>query len=38
MNKYMECLEGTLEQLLDALDLSFDALVGRPQQTSLGSN
>jgi DNA polymerase I len=36
VNKYEEYLEGTFEQLLDALDMSFDALVGRPQQTSLG--
>jgi len=36
INKYEEYLEGTFEQLLDALDMSFDALVGRPQQTSLG--
>jgi DNA polymerase elongation subunit (family B) len=37
VNKYEEYLEGTFEQLLDALDMSFDALVGRPQQTSLGA-
>jgi len=36
VNKYEDYLEGTFEQLLDALDMSFDALVGRPQQTSLG--
>ena len=37
VNKYEDYLEGTFEQLLDALDMSFDALVGRPQQTSLGA-
>jgi len=36
VGKYEEYFEGTFEQLLDALDMSFDALVGRPQQTSLG--
>jgi DNA polymerase I len=36
INKYIEYLEGTFEQLLDALDMNFDALIGRPQQTSLG--
>lgn len=37
INKYIEYLEGTFEQLLDALDMNFDALLGRPQQTSLGA-
>ncbi len=37
LKKYEEYLESTFEQLLDALDMSFDALVGRPQQTSLGA-
>lgn len=36
VNKYEEYLEVTFEQPLDTLDISFDALVGRPQQTSLG--
>jgi DNA polymerase I len=36
-NKYIEYLEGTFEQLLDALDMNFDLLIGRPQQTSLGA-
>jgi len=35
VKKYEEYLEGTFEQILDALDMSFDALVGRPQQQSL---
>ncbi|MHA2393764.1 MAG: DNA-directed DNA polymerase I [Promethearchaeota archaeon] len=37
INKYIEYLEGTFEQLLDALDMNFDLLIGRPQQTSLGA-
>ena len=37
IKKYEEYLEGTFEQLLDALDMNFDALIGRPQQTSLGA-
>jgi len=37
VRKYEEYLEGTFEQLLDALDMSFDELVGRPRQTSLGA-
>jgi DNA polymerase I len=37
VRKYEEYLEGTFEQLLDALDMNFDALIGRPQQTSLGA-
>ena len=37
VRKYEEYLEGTFEQLLDALDMSFDELVGRPIQTSLGA-
>jgi len=36
VEKYVEYLESTFEQLLDTLDMDFDALVGRPQQTSLG--
>jgi DNA polymerase I len=37
VKKYEEYLEGTFEQLLDSLDMNFDALIGRPQQTSLGA-
>jgi len=37
LKKYEEYLESTFEQLLDALDMNFDALIGRPQQTSLGA-
>ena len=37
IKKYEEYLESTFEQLLDALDMSFDALVGRPQQKSLSA-
>ena len=37
VKKYEEYLEGTFEQLLDALDMSFDALIGRPQQQSLSA-
>ena len=37
VRKYEEYLESTFEQLLDALDMSFDELVGRPRQTSLGA-
>jgi DNA polymerase I len=37
VKKYEEYLEGTFEQLLDALGMSFDELVGRPKQTSLGA-
>jgi DNA polymerase, archaea type len=37
VRKYEEYLESTFGQLLDALDMNFDALVGRPQQTSLGA-
>jgi DNA polymerase I len=37
VRKYEEYLESTFEQLLDALDMSFDALIGKPQQTSLGA-
>ena len=36
IKKYEEYLESTFEQLLDALDMNFDAMIGRPQQTSLG--
>ncbi|MBN1682975.1 DNA-directed DNA polymerase I [Candidatus Bathyarchaeota archaeon] len=35
INKYEEYLEATFEQILDALDMSFDELVGRPRQTGL---
>ena len=37
INKYLEYLESMFEQLLDALDMDFDLLVGRPKQTSLGA-
>ena len=37
LKKYEEYLESIFEQLLDALDMNFDAMIGRPQQTSLGS-
>ncbi len=37
INKYVEHLESMFEQLLDALDMDFDLLVGRPKQTSLGA-
>lgn len=37
VRKYEEYLESTFEQLLDALDMNFDALIGRPQQQSLGT-
>ncbi len=37
ISKYEEHLEGTFEQVLDALDMSFDELVGRPRQTGLSS-
>jgi DNA polymerase, archaea type len=37
IKKYEGYLESTFEQLLDALDMSFDALVGRPQQKSLSA-
>ena len=37
IRKYEEYLESTFEQLLDALDMNFDAMVGRPQQTRLGA-
>jgi DNA polymerase I len=37
VKKYEEYLESTFEQILDALDMSFDELVGRPVQTSLGA-
>jgi DNA polymerase I len=35
--KYEEYLEATFEQILDALDMSFDELLGRPRQTGLGA-
>ena len=37
VGKYEEYLEATFEQLLDALDMSFDEMVGRPRQTALAS-
>jgi DNA polymerase I len=37
INKYVEHLESMFDQLLDALDMDFDVLVGRPKQTSLGA-
>ena len=37
IKKYEAYLESTFEQLLDALDMSFDALIGRPQQKSLSA-
>jgi DNA polymerase I len=37
IKKYVEYLESTFEQILDSLDMNFDALIGRPQQTSLGT-
>ena len=37
INKYVEHLESMFEQLLDALDMDFDVMVGRPKQTSLGA-
>jgi DNA polymerase I len=37
INKYLEYMESMFEQLLDALDMDFDLLVGRPKQTSLGA-
>ncbi|MBM3291537.1 DNA-directed DNA polymerase I [Candidatus Bathyarchaeota archaeon] len=37
INKYEEYLEATFEQILDALDMNFDELVGRPRQTGLGA-
>jgi DNA polymerase I len=36
INKYVEHLESMFEQLLDALDMDFDTMVGRPKQTDLG--
>lgn len=35
VDKYIEYLRSMFEQLLDALDLSFDELVGRPQELTL---
>ena len=37
IGKYVEYLESMFEQLLDALDMNFDELVGRPRQTSLSA-
>jgi DNA polymerase I len=36
VNKYIEHLESMFAQLLDALDMDFDLLAGRPKQTALG--
>jgi len=36
IKKYVEHLESMFEQLLDALDMDFDTMVGRPKQMSLG--
>jgi hypothetical protein len=36
IEKYQEYLESTFEQILDALGINFDELVGRPHQTGLG--
>lgn len=35
VDKYIEYLRSMFEQLLDALDLSFDELVGKPQELTL---
>ena len=35
VGKYIEYLRSMFEQLLDALGLSFDELVGRPRETTL---
>jgi DNA polymerase I len=35
INKYVDHLESMFEQLLDALDMDFDTMVGRPKQTNL---
>ena len=37
VKKYVAYLEGTFEQVLDALDMSFDQIIGKPQQASLAS-
>ncbi|UCD45393.1 MAG: DNA-directed DNA polymerase I [Candidatus Bathyarchaeota archaeon] len=37
VNKYVEHLESMFEQLLDALGMSFDEMVGRGRQTSLAA-
>ncbi|RLI10289.1 DNA-directed DNA polymerase I [Candidatus Bathyarchaeota archaeon] len=37
IGKYLEYLESMFEQLLDALDLDFDELVGRPREMTLDS-
>jgi len=37
LNKYVEHLESMFEQLLDALGMSFDEMVGRGRQTSLAA-
>jgi len=37
VGKYIEYLESMFGQLLDALDMDFDELVGRPRETTLDS-
>ena len=37
VGKYVEYLESMFEQLLDALDMDFDELVGRPREMTLDS-
>ena len=37
VGKYVEYLESMFEQLLDAFDMDFDELVGRPRETTLDS-
>jgi DNA polymerase I len=37
INKYVEHLESIFDQILDALGMSFDEMVGRGRQTSLGA-
>jgi DNA polymerase I len=37
VGKYIEYLESMFEQLLDALDMNFDELVGRPREMTLDS-
>jgi DNA polymerase I len=37
ISKYEEYLEGTFKQLLDALEMNFESLIGKPQQTSLST-
>ena len=37
IGKYTEYLESMFKQLLDAMDMDFDLMIGRPKQTSLGA-